>query len=157
MHHVLLLQALHHLTAVSHIVSSKPKGVLGVEALKIIRLTRNVREMKMKGWHDIDTSRSDKYIQLLQWHKNKINLREKRTCNYTRFTVMYDFIKGNQNTRSEQLKIQYEHSSPNEMFCPTRSPAFLTARGKPRSPVPMFPLSKWIRVWENLKKKQMNN
>lgn len=32
----------------------------------------------------------------------------------------------------------------------TTRPAFLTARGRPSSPVPMFPFNKWIRVWQKL-------
>ena len=33
----------------------------------------------------------------------------------------------------------------------TTRPAFLTAKGKLSSPVPMFPLRMWMRVWKTLR------
>lgn len=33
----------------------------------------------------------------------------------------------------------------------TKMPAFFTARGSPRSPVPMLPFNRWIKVWNHLK------
>lgn len=46
-------------------------------------------------------------------------------------------------------------SSRGDLWYPTRSPAFFTARGKPSSPVPMFPFSKWINVWKKLQRGQI--
>lgn len=39
-------------------------------------------------------------------------------------------------------------------ICLTKSPAFFTARGRPSSPVPMFPFSRWINVWRKLQAQQ---
>lgn len=36
----------------------------------------------------------------------------------------------------------------------TKMPAFFTARGNPRSPVPMLPFNRWIKVWNHLKRKE---
>lgn len=36
----------------------------------------------------------------------------------------------------------------------TKMPAFFTARGSPRSPVPMLPFNRWIKVWNHLKQEE---
>lgn len=70
---------------------------------------------------------------------------------------LQDSTSEHMRTRYKQLKMHINAQKWKNWVLPTRSPAFFTARGKPSSPVPMFPFSKWTNVCKKLQRDEKWN